>query len=293
MSSLYNFWSSIQPSSEVTGAIVGAFVGAVLTAMLTHWLAQRTEQQKYNRERYQKLYAPRVSEAYSYLLVNTVVPSDDMVQKEDQEQLREKVVNHIAENVMYGTPTLLSAYHGLRSINTVVGYKEDESPRMKTVKLFTVFLEDLYELKVLEGDAHVLLIENLTLYRIWLRLMEISGKHDMERGAPFLYQRSNYDRNKLNIATYNKIDKYINRKINLAIKDMNSNKKGSLINKILIRMRIRNVTRQDIRFSFDGFANVIVFIVAQLAHPNSAKWIADRIIEESRERSDREWLNSW
>ncbi len=284
MNSLYNFWFWIQPSPEVIGAIVAALLGAFAASMLSYWLTQRLEQQKYNRERYQKLYAPKVSEIYSYLTVNSIPPGNEdyIVQKEDPEELRKDIINHIAENVMYGAPALLSAYHDLRSINTVVGYKEDEDPTKKTVKLFTVLLEELSELNILEGNALAALTEYLTLYRIWSRLMEVSFKPEVYRGTLFLHYRGTYDPKKLNFATYRKIDRRINNEIKAEIK-----------NRILeqswrerfIRWKARNTIRKDTRLHSDRFANVIVCIVKSLARPNDVKSISDRIIEESREIS--------
>lgn len=88
-----------------------AFLGAVLAQVLSHWFTIRREERKFQREIYERLFAPVIFDAFLFLDASTHFRASDDVIPGSTDKLRDKVVSHVGEHITLASPRLIAAYY--------------------------------------------------------------------------------------------------------------------------------------------------------------------------------------
>jgi hypothetical protein len=97
------------------GVGVLAQVVSVINQIITHRLTQRRERQKHYNEVYQKLFAPAISDVFLYIDMATAFRRGHDSSPEREVEVKDKAINYIKQNLFYGSPRLISAYHQIES----------------------------------------------------------------------------------------------------------------------------------------------------------------------------------
>ena len=99
-------------------ALVVGLLGQVVSVanqILTHRLTQRRETEKYYNEVYQKLFAPVISDVFLYIDMVTNYRRRHDTTEEQEIEVKDRAIGYIQQNLVYGSPKLLSAYHQIHS----------------------------------------------------------------------------------------------------------------------------------------------------------------------------------
>jgi hypothetical protein len=199
--------SSVVPAILTASAtLVGAFLGAGAAQYFSHWLTIKRENLKGNKESYQKLFAPIVSDVFEYYDISTSYQMDDLKWGVTNYGYLERIFNHIGKNLMFATPEIISAYHSYRyteNFEDNSGFSND----LKQLNLILVFINELIILSekqlIYNEDTIHMLIKYYLYYYIWI---EFTRKfRDFGRASIVLRYDFNLNFSILNKKNYKKI----------------------------------------------------------------------------------------
>ncbi|MDQ0885917.1 hypothetical protein QFZ81_001005 [Paenibacillus sp. V4I9] len=166
-------------TSIVTASV--AFAAAVVAQIISHWLTKKRENIKYNKEVYQKLYAPILFELYVYLDVKTAYTRvHDIKPGIEVSVIKENILKHINVNLMYGTPQIISAFHNVKYYD----YHEDlcvgNLQSIAEIELFWCMLDQLYRLnektKLFDPINKNTLVKYKFHYILWAIISKLRGE---------------------------------------------------------------------------------------------------------------------
>ncbi|NOU99322.1 hypothetical protein [Paenibacillus planticolens] len=170
-------------TSIITASV--AFTAAVVAQIISHWFTKKRENIKYNKEVYQKMYAPILFDLYVYLDVETVFRrSHDIKNGIDVSVIKEKILKHITDNLMYGTPQVISAFHNVRYFD----YHEDwkgNMQRTSEIELFWCILDQLAGLnektKIFDSMNKKILLKYNFHFILWTIISSLRGEDAYKR----------------------------------------------------------------------------------------------------------------
>lgn len=170
-------------SNPYSASIITAsatFVAAVIAQIISHWLTRKRENHKYHKELYQKLYAPILFELYVYFDIRTAFRrSHDIKDGLEASVIKNNIIKHISDNLMYGTPQVISAFHKVRYLD----YHEDFKGNRQSIAEIELFWKTLDQLARLNKktklfdsfNKNTLLKYNL-YYLLWAIISELRGE---------------------------------------------------------------------------------------------------------------------
>lgn len=187
--------------SVITPALITATV-AILVGVLNQLWTTRRELQKYDREVYQKLYAPIFLS--TYLWVDIHVTSVEKYNFDDNEidNIKIQIIDHIGNNIAYSSSRLSLSFQKVNPQAKYFWYKDSDTPRRNELALILDFLNDFHQLVAkswfdkLRGKISVLdragikeLERFQTLYLTWYLASLVGGS---SKGAMFISSLRSY-----------------------------------------------------------------------------------------------------
>jgi hypothetical protein len=188
----------------LVSVIIGAFIGAmaaILAQLVSHYFTKRRESDKYNKEIYQKLYAPILLDIYAFYDIKTNFRrGHDINDWINEDDIRNKIITHIGTNLMYAEPVLISAFHEVKKYE----YYEDFSGFYYLVKdydLLLIVLETLEKLSIKNKLFNKEISQTINRYKIkyllWKATMHIlqdSNKSIEIMSLDFMFDSTKYKR---------------------------------------------------------------------------------------------------
>lgn len=167
-----------------TVALVVAVISqvvSVINQILTHRLTIRRENQKYYNEVYQKFYAPIISDVFLYMdMMSNFRRGHDYPPGSEEETLT-KILDFVNKNIVYASPTLLSRYHEMISLQ----FKDERGfyPNEHNIAVLLAFVNEYDHTikqssiyngrpKYIETDA---IVRYRVMYLFWYLLSERIG----------------------------------------------------------------------------------------------------------------------
>ncbi|MFD0694977.1 hypothetical protein ACFQZT_12795 [Paenibacillus sp. GCM10027628] len=171
-------------SNPYTSAIITAstaFIAAVIAQIISHWLTKKRENHKYNKEVYQKLYAPILFELYVYLDVRTAFRRvHDIKPGIEISEIKENILNHINTNLMYATPQIISAFHNVKYYDYHEDLRVGNLQVIAEIELFWCMLDQLFRLnektKLFDRNNKDTLVKYNFHYILWTVISILRGE---------------------------------------------------------------------------------------------------------------------
>ncbi|NQX66667.1 hypothetical protein HQN90_11065 [Paenibacillus alba] len=162
-----------------------AFVAAVAAQMLSHWLTKKRENHKYNKEVYQKLYAPILFELYVFFDVRTAFRrAHDIKGDVDVNEIKSKIVKHIAANQMYSSPRIISALHRVRHFDYHEDLQVGNLQNIAEIELLWCMLDQLVNLNettnLFDRENKDILMKYSFHYILWTIISILRGEDAYE-----------------------------------------------------------------------------------------------------------------
>jgi len=189
-------------------AATAAFVGAIFAEIVSHSLALYREDKLYNREVYQKLYAPILLDVYIYFEMRTGFRRGHDVNPKEERKIYEKIKEHFSNSLMFAGPKFISAYHNSQQVR--IGDETGFMSELYEVELLLIFLDELHVLakhnKIFDKSVHLQITHYRALFRIWLIAGSMLTSETL--GAMFLRHKWQFNYQSLTERFYHQLRKY-------------------------------------------------------------------------------------
>src|SRR5215216_5093398 len=152
---------------------------SVINQILTHRLTQARETQKYYNEIYQMLFAPVVSDAFLYFDMISNFRRGHDTTPEMEREVKNKVIGHIGNNLIYASPHLISAHHEIATQR----FKDETGfdPLSSEIRLIAEFIDE-YKYTIQHSSIYTGRILNKQVAAIdWYRLLALLLANNQEK----------------------------------------------------------------------------------------------------------------
>jgi len=184
----------------------GAFLGASIAQYVSHRLALKRENKKYYIDAYQKFYSPIIFDIYSYIDKKTAFGRSNLKVNFDENVVKDKILGHIGNNIMYATPDIIKAYNKVR----IYSFRDDFSGFIYYVDvfmLFETFLNGFRNLldktKIYDKEAYSIVVKYSLLYNLWY--IYIHYFHGFPAATNLLTYKYYFSNESYTLEKYNKI----------------------------------------------------------------------------------------
>ncbi len=131
--------------SAITPALITASV-AILVGVLNQLWTTRRELQKYDREVYQKLFAPILLNTYLWIDIHMDTEDKYSYDHHEIDDIKMQIINHIGNNIAYASSKLTMSYQKVNPKAKYFWYRDSDTPRRSEIELVQDFLNDFHKL---------------------------------------------------------------------------------------------------------------------------------------------------
>lgn len=240
-------------------AATAAFVGVIIAEIVSHNLSSHRESRIFDREIYQKLYAPILLDLYLYFEMRTNFRRGHDVNPEEERKVYEKIKAHLSDNLMYASPRLIAAHHNSKQVQ--IGDETGFMPELYEVELLLTFLNELSKIlkrnKIFDKSARRQLTQYRVLFRIWL--ISSSLLLSESKGAMFLRHKWQYKEQMLTEMLYWRLNKFDKRRLSFGHDNSYEKFAEFVINKLLKKDELSSYVREELielkNYEFSDYEN--------------------------------------
>jgi len=187
-------------------ALFHTIIVSVLTLLISHILSKDIEQEKYEKERLEKLYIPLLNKVLAVIDVKTAYRKKfDIKHNVYPEKITDEIMCYLETNIQYGSPNLVTQFIRYDKQNYLNNYEIDLANEY-FINVCMIFIEDVLKInrrinildKKMKKDLwnyYVLTSIQLMLYRVFNesdyidKVVENKWKFDEIKYLKFLYIR--------------------------------------------------------------------------------------------------------